>query len=265
MAASMRSPEVAGLAAAGGVAVLPIGAVEQHGPHLPIDTDSVIATALAERAVTLAGGIDGAPPLWLLPTLSYGLSPEHAGRPGTVSLSSTTLLAICLDLGRAIAASGIATLIFVNAHGGNPDLLRVAARDIRADSGVTTYVVHAPVLPLPDGLVAAQPRPELDVHAGFYETSVMLALDPASVHLPSAAPDGLAVAGALDGLLHVSLFGEISLPWHSDDLSASGVIGDPTGASAEWGAKALAVQAQSLAEAIVELAGFSYPAPGGAA
>ncbi|GLK19080.1 creatininase family protein [Herbiconiux flava] len=250
------SPAVAALAAAGAVAVQPIGAVEQHGPHLPVTTDAEIAEALAGGAVQK---LRGSVPTWLLPVLSYGLSPEHLGRPGTVSLSTSTLLSVCLDLGRSVAASGVGTLIFVNAHGGNPDLLRVVARDIHADCGVRTYVVHAPELALPRDLVERMPEPALDVHAGFYETSVMLALDAAAVDLPAAAPDGLAVAESLAGLSHVSLFGGIGLPWHTDDLSESGVIGDPSGASAEWGRAALEAQTTALAEAIGELARFEYP------
>ncbi|WP_368496613.1 creatininase family protein [Herbiconiux sp. A18JL235] len=252
----LRSPEVSGVAARGGVALQPVGATEQHGPHLPVTTDSLIAEALATRAAAL---LPDDLPAWLLPTLAYGLSPEHAGRPGTVSLSTTTLLALCLDLGRAVAASGLGTLIFVNAHGGNPDLLRVACRDIRADSGVRAHVVHAPALPLPDELVERMREPAFDIHAGFYETSVMLALHPETVDLAAAQPDGLAVRSALRGLEQVSLFGGVSLPWFTDDLSVSGTIGDPTGADASWGEAALAAHSTALARAVEELARFEYP------
>ncbi|MGD8195228.1 creatininase family protein [Herbiconiux sp. P18] len=257
----VTSAQVAAVAAAGGVAVQPIGAVEQHGPHLPVTTDAIVAEAVAREAVAK---LPASVPAWLLPVLSLGLSPEHVGRPGTVSLSTSTLLMVCLDLGRAVKASGIDTLVFVNAHGGNPDLLRVVCRDIRVDSGVRAYLVHAPELPLPGSLTERMPHPELDVHAGFYETSVMLALEPGAVRLSEAVADGFAIAPELDRRRHVSLFGGVSLPWFTDDLSASGVIGDPTGANAEWGRAALDVQTTALAEAITELAGFGYPPTGAA-
>jgi creatinine amidohydrolase len=257
---TQRSPEVAAIAAARGVALQPIGAYEQHGPHLPLATDAIIAEALTARA---AAQLPASLPAWVLPVLSYGKSIEHLGRPGTVTLSTTTLLAVCRDVAASVAASGIRTLVFVNAHGGNPELLQLVARDIKAELGVDTYSVHAPTLAVPDA--DRIPRPDLEVHAGFSETSVMLALDPERVDLDAAEPDGLAVADALAPLTHVSLFGPIPLPWHVDDLSVTGTIGDPTGANAAWGAAALEAQATALAETIVELATFRYPSPGGAA
>lgn len=253
----LRSSDVARIAADGGIALQPIGAVEQHGPHLPVETDALIAEALAVGAAQkLAPSL----PTWLLPVLSYGLSPEHAGWPGTVSLSVDTMLGICRDLAVAVADSGIGTLIFVNAHGGNPDLLRVACREIHSATGVRAYVVHAPTLGLSAELRERMPRPEMDVHAGFYETSVMLALHPDAVSERDARPDGLAVADVLAGFQHISLFGEVSLPWATADLSGSGTIGDPTGATAEWGRSALDVQTTVLAATIEELAAFRYPA-----
>ena len=256
----IASPDVQRIAASGGIAVQPIGAVEQHGPHLPVTTDATVAEALAIGAVAK---LPASLPAWILPTLPFGLSPEHAGWPGTVSLSATTLLALCLDVASGVAESGIGTLIFVNAHGGNPDLLRVVSRDIRAAFGVKAFVVHAPDLPLPTELRERMPHPELDVHAGFYETSVMLALDPDSVALDDAAADGLAVLGPLADQRRISLFGDVSLPWQTGELSASGVIGDPTGADAAWGHAALDAQTTVLAETIEELATFEYPPLGG--
>ncbi|GAA3018374.1 creatininase family protein [Microbacterium dextranolyticum] len=256
------SPDVTAIAAAGGIAVQPIGATEQHGPHLPLTTDALIATALAEAAADAvharaASGDEDAPSLWMLPTLAYGLSPEHAGFPGTVTLSSTTLLAVCLDIARSVAAAGIRTLVFVNAHGGNPELLQVVARDIRDQTGVLAVSVHGPSLPLPAALADQMGRADLDVHAGFYETSVLLALHPAAVRLPLAAADGIDRIDALaTGAVSpsVGLFGAVPLPWRTRDVSASGTIGDPTGASAEWGREALHAQGLALADVLREIA-----------
>ncbi|MFF8186079.1 creatininase family protein [Microbacterium sp. NPDC016588] len=261
----MSSPtwaDVAALAAADGIAVQPIGATEQHGPHLPISTDAVIATALADTAQKVlaaraGAGAVGVPPLWVLPTLAYGKSPEHASFPGTVTLSSHTLLGVCLDVARSVAAAGVRTLVFVNAHGGNPELLHLVARDIRDETGVLAFTVHGPALPLPPELAGAVRRPDVDVHAGFYETSVMLATDPASVRLSLAAPDGVDRADALATAAVspiVGLFAAVSLPWRTEDVSASGTIGDPTGATAEWGRAALRAQAEALADALIEIA-----------
>jgi len=261
--------DVAALAAAGGIAVQPIGATEQHGPHLPLTTDALIATALAGAAVRrLAQRADAGepevPPVWLLPTLAYGKSPEHAGFAGTVTLSSRTILALCIDLARSVAAAGIDTLVFVNAHGGNPEALELVARDIRDDTGVFAVSVHAPSLPLPERLLAAMPRPELDVHAGFYETSLLLAIAPDSVHLELAAADGLERAAALDAASRsplVGVFGGVPVPWRTSDVSASGTIGDPTGASAQWGSDALDAQGEALAEVLAGVARLRRQVP----
>ena len=254
----LTSPQVAAVAAAGGIAVQPIGATEQHGPHLPVTTDAVIATALAERAVdVLAARQEQAPPAWLLPTLAYGKSPEHAGSPATNPLSPSTLRAVCRALARSVAEAANRTLVFVNAHGGNPEALQLVARDIREETGVLAVPVHAPSLPLSDALAARMPAPELDVHAGFYETSVMLALAPDAVDLSAAHADGIdraaeLAADAVSPL--VGLFRAEPLPWHARDVSVSGTIGDPTGADAAWGAVAIAKQAESLADVFTEIA-----------
>lgn len=257
----VTSPQVARLAAAGGIAVQPIGATEQHGPHLPVSTDSIIATALATRATEVlaarAGEGQHAPPVWLLPTLAYGKSPEHAGIAGTITMSSSTMLAVCLDLAHSLAGSGIRTLVFVNGHGGNPELLHLVARDIRAATGVLAVSVHAPSLPLSAQLVGRMPRPDLDVHAGYYETSLMLALAPAGVDLSEAHADGIARADELSQGSRtplVGLFGTVSLPWHATDVSASGTIGAPTGADPDWGAAAIEEQGAALADVITEIA-----------
>ncbi|MFW8745486.1 creatininase family protein, partial [Mesorhizobium japonicum] len=160
------------------------------------------------------------------------------------------------DVARDVAASGFRTLVFVNAHGGNPELLRVAARDIRAQIGIHAYLVHAPDIDLPDELGASIPRPDVDVHAGYYETSVMLALAPELVALPLSRPDGIEAVRALDDA-GLRLDGPAALPWFTRDLSPSGVIGDPTGADAVWGRAALDHQGRALAGLVERLADHS--------
>ena len=150
----------AAAADAGLVAIQPIGAVEQHGPHLPLVTDALIAEAVAAAA---AGRCDG-PGHWLLPTLSYGRSTEHLGRAGTIALSAPTLLAVCLDLGRSLAASGVRKLVFVNGHGGQPSLLDVVARDIRDQFGLGVFSVMLSRFGFPEGLTDPDP---FGIHGGL--------------------------------------------------------------------------------------------------
>jgi creatinine amidohydrolase len=253
--AAVRSPQVAALAEGGAVALVPVGAHEQHGPHLPLATDTLIAEALTRMAADRLPR-DVLP--WLLPAVPLGKSIEHLGFPGTVSLSTTTILAVCLDIARSAAASGVRAIVFVNGHGGNPEVLQLATRDIRAEVEIPAYTVHAPSLPLPVQLIEQMPRPDLDVHAGFYETSVLLALAPDAVRMADAMPDGLTAADALDRLHRLPLDGPVALPWRSSDLTRSGIIGDPRGANAEWGRQALEAQAGVLATVITSFAGLAW-------
>jgi creatinine amidohydrolase len=248
-----RSPSIAQLAAAGAVAVQPIGAYEQHGPHLPLATDAILAEEFAAAAVTkLAGDL----PVWVLPTIAYGASSEHVGFPGTISLSSSTLTAVCTDVASSVLASGIHRMIFVNAHGGNPELLQLLCRELRAATGMLAMTVHAPSLPgVEDGVGG------IDVHGGRYETSVMLALMPEAVAQPLPGPDGLGIAASFDGFEHLAAGGVAAVPWLTSDVSAGGVIGDPSAADAEWGAAMFDAQATALAGIIGELSRFQYRPP----
>ncbi|WP_285135615.1 creatininase family protein [Microbacterium sp. lyk4-40-TSB-66] len=247
--------DIAAVASRDGVALVPVGATEQHGPHLPVSTDTEIAVALATAAVER---VTPEVATWVLPAVAFGFSPEHAGRPGTISLSAETLLALVDDVGRGVAASGIRRLVFVNGHGGNPELLHVACRRLRGHLSLAAFAVHAPGLPLPTGMLDDVTHGDRDAHAGHYETSVMLTVHPAAVDLDTARADGVtAVEERANSPLRP--FGAVSVPWHVDDLSSSGTIGDPTTADAGWGARALAAQANALAEIIRAVAADPLP------
>lgn len=249
------SPEIARVAAREGVALVPIGATEQHGPHLPVTTDTTIAAAFATAA---AARVARDVATWVLPALPFGFSPEHAGRAGTIGLSAQTLLGVADDIGRGVVASGIHRLLFVNGHGGNPELLHVACRQLRENRALAAFAVHVPGLALAPELAEGVTTGDLDAHAGHYETSVMLALDPAAVGIDAARPDGLdAVRATANGLTRP--FGTVSVPWHVDDLSRSGVIGDPTTADAAWGERAFAAQAAALADIVRAVAEHPLP------
>lgn len=194
----------------------------------------------------------------MLPALPFGFSPEHAGRAGTIALSPQTLLGVADDIGRGVAASGIRRVLFVNGHGGNPELLHVACRQLRERLGLAAFAVHVPGLALPTELDEGVTTGDRDAHAGHYETSVLLALDPTAVKMDAARADGLeAVAAAAESPTRP--FGPVSVPWHIDDLSPSGVIGDPTTADAAWGERAFAAQASALAEIVRAVAAHPLP------
>jgi creatinine amidohydrolase len=246
--AELRAPDVRELSP-GAVAVLPVGSVEQHGPHLPLATDLVVAETLARDAVSAHGD---AHDLWLLPTIAVSKSDEHAWAPGTLWLSATTLLAVIADLGRSLASTPIQRLAFLNGHGGNSALLQVCARELRLAHGLRTFVMH-PSVPPDQGGDSPEGELGMGVHGGLEETSLMLHLRPDLVdlsHAQRSVPEHLA------GYRAVRFGGSVSFGWRSDDFGTDGTIGDPTGATAERGKLRYQAMLAGAGEAFGEIARF---------
>jgi creatinine amidohydrolase len=229
---------------------LPVGSTEQHGPHLPLATDTIIAerfaAALADRAA-------GRHELWLLPAMPFGLSLEHAWAPGTVSLRVATFTALIRQLASEYArATPARRLVIVNGHGGNRGILEPLMLELSADYGVAACALHPLSLatPRPGGDVA-------DVHAGIGETSLMLHLAPSLVSIEALA--GISDGGAQQRAPEVDRVVRdrgATWPWSSGDaaIAESGVIGDPRGASAGLGRAILASALEPAVEAITRLA-----------
>jgi creatinine amidohydrolase len=248
----LRGPEVASRITERSVIVQPLGAVEQHGPHLPLSTDLVIASAaadaVAERAV--ADGLD----LWLLPPLAYTKSNEHAWSAGTVWLSARTLLAVLEDIGRCVATTAARKLVFLNGHGGNSALLNVANRELRLHHGLQTFLAH-PSVPPDQGGGSTEGELGMGIHGGLHETAMMLYLRPDHVDtslFERAVPERLAANR------HVRFGGSVSFGWLSDDFGPSGAIGDPTGATAQLGHELFDGAIDGLVEAMHEIAAFDF-------
>jgi creatinine amidohydrolase len=207
---------------------LPIGAIEQHGAHLPLNTDVVVAEGVTQALVARWGDQFD---LWVLPSLSIGLSREHDWAPGTLSLSVATFAALLNEMGREIVrALPARNLVIVNGHGGNRGILENLLHELRGDLALNACVIH------PFDLAETSMDAAIgDVHGGASETAVMLALAPdlvrsdmiASAELPPA-PDGVAALIFDRG---------VTWPWRTDDprLARGGIIGDPDAASPEWG------------------------------
>ncbi|WP_395715112.1 creatininase family protein [Reyranella sp.] len=210
------------------VLVLPLGSMEQHGPHLPLDTDAILAERLAEAITTRFGDTFD---LWRLPTLPIGLSREHAWAAGTLSLSITGMTAFLRELAREIArALPARNLMIVNGHGGNRGILEVLGYELKDDFGLNLCALHTGALMSP---VPAAGLPE--IHAGKDETSLMLALAPDRVRREHIASATRAVSDA--DVRTTILDSGVSWPWSSGDprIADRGVIGDVSGASAEHG------------------------------
>lgn len=256
--AHLTSPEIESIDKTDAVAVQPIGAVEQHGPHMPVITDALTAERLSDRAIA---GLPDDSNLWLLPTLSYGRSVEHLGWPGTIALTTETLLAVCRDLGRSLAAFGFRKLAFINGHGGQPALLETVARDIRIETGLEVFSLMPQRLDLGDDLDLVEGT--YDVHGGQHETSIVLSLAPELVHMDRAVHDGRAAAGLFDETEHLTLEGKLSTAWVTDDLSTTGVLGDATAATRALGDALVARQVAALGRALLEVRAFAFPEKAG--
>jgi creatinine amidohydrolase len=201
--ADARWPEVA--AAGRELLVVPIGALEQHGPHLPLDTDALVAAAIAGRVAELRPGAG------LAPVIPVGASGEHAGFPGTLSIGTEALRLVVVELVRHAAADWGGVLV-VNGHGGNATALR-RAEELCRDEGRRLAVVHLGT-------------PDMDAHAGRAETSMLLHLAPERVRLDlAAAGETRPVAELMPRLVAEGVRA----------VSPNGVLGDPAGASAYEG------------------------------
>ena len=243
----LSGPESARLTA-DSVAVLPLGAVEQHGPHLPLSTDFTIASATADAAVSAAGDN-----FWLLPALAYTKSDEHAWSSGTLWLSWDTVMRMLVDIGNSLAASPVRRLVFLNGHGGNSALLQVACRELRRRFGFKTFLMH-PGVPPDQGGVSPAGELGMGIHGGLNETSVMLHLRPDLVHLDLAVRS---VPESLTDYEYVGFGKQVSFGWLSDDFGTNGTIGDPTGATPELGKRLFEAGVGKCAAAFAEIARFS--------
>ncbi len=207
--------------------MLPVGSLEQHGPHLPLGTDTRIAVAVAARACAGRAGVGIAPPV------AMGASGEHADFPGTLSIGTEALTLLLVELGRHASLHWPAMLL-VNGHGGNVPAITAAVSRLRAE-GRACHVWHAGIRP---GMAGDVP---VDAHAGRIETSLMLALAPGEVRLAAAAPgETRPLAEIMDDLRAHG----------TRHVSPSGVLGDPAGASAAEGGRILAALAASLARTL---------------
>ena len=247
----LSGPRVGDVLSADSIIIVPLGAVEQHGPHLPLGTDLIVAEAVARATVEAHGEEHD---VWMLPPLGFTKSNEHAWSPGTMWLSAQTLLSVLDDIGRCIATTPARRVLFLNGHGGNSALLQVANRELRVKHGLRTFLAH-PHMPADQGGSSAAGELGMGIHGGTDETSVMLHLRPDLVDMSLAVrrvPEKIAENK------HVKFGGSVPFGWLSNDFFPEGHIGDPTGASAELGASMFATAVSTLGEVLGEVSRFDF-------
>ncbi|WP_043586480.1 creatininase family protein, partial [Geminisphaera colitermitum] len=235
-----------------GVVILPIAAIEQHGPHLPVGTDAIIGHGLL--AAALARLPDDAP-VWIAPPLTYGKSTEHETYAGTLSLTTPTLRALLRAQAEQLHRLGFRTLAILNTHGGNSAVLTYTLRELQTAfdpplrAGMLTHGFVPELKPGPDEFTAQERA--YGFHAGDWETSLMLALAPDTVRMDRAI---CAWPARLDDPGELRPEGpSLTFAWATEDISPSGVMGDATRATREKGDRWLAAAAAGLATAILRL------------
>ena len=247
----LSGPDIGDVLTADSIVMVPLGAVEQHGPHLPLGTDLIVAEAVARATIEKHGDEHDA---WMLPPLGFTKSNEHAWSPGTIWLSAQTLLSVLDDIGRCIATTPARRVLFLNGHGGNSALLQVANRELRVRHGLKTFLAH-PHMPADQGGSSAAGELGMGIHGGTDETSVMLHLRPDLVDMSKAVrrvPEKLAQNK------HVRFGGSVPFGWLSNDFFPEGHIGDPTGATADLGAAMFATAVNTLGEVLGEVSRFDF-------
>jgi len=245
----LTSPELAERVRPEAVAVLALGAIEQHGPHLPLSTDLDIACGL--QAAALAR-LDARLEVFVLPPLCLGASDEHAGFAGTLSLSAAQMNAQLLAVGEGLHRAGLRRLVVINAHGGNIGWLGPAALMLRRRFGMLVVKANYMLFETPADLIGADELRH-GLHGGQAETAMMLHLHPERVRLAHLQRFG-SVAEHLPENSVLGPEGQAAWAWLAEDLNPDGVVGNAAAASAELGRQLIEHYASCLAQVIGEAA-----------
>ena len=236
------------------VIIQPIGAIEQHGPHLPIAVDAAISLGVLGKAFEK---LNTNVPAFALPCLYYGKSNEHWSFPGTITLSAATLLTLIQEIAESLYRSGFRKLVLMNSHGGQPQVMEIAARDIHQQyPDFLVFPFFTWRVPHNAAELFSGYELEYGIHAGDVETSIMLSLLPEQVKIEQAVreyPQGLPENSLL------TMEGKLPFAWLTKELTKSGVMGDATNASKEKGDRLLESVANGWVQAIIDVYRFRQP------
>ncbi|MBK5927465.1 creatininase family protein [Rhodobaculum claviforme] len=247
---ALRAPQMATLDPARCIAVLPTAAVEQHGPHLPQGTDTMIAEGMLDTLRALCPeDLD----LLILPVQAVGKSNEHLHAPGTLTFSADTALRAWLEIGMSVARAGVRRILLVNSHGGNLDLISILSRELRVQAGMLAVKAQWASFGAPEGLYTEHEL-RYGIHGGDMETSLMLHFRPELVAM-AAAEDFRSSAEVAP----IPPVGPVSLGWIATDLNPAGVVGNAAAATADKGRATAEHQAAGLIAVARALARLPLP------
>ncbi|RST50540.1 creatininase family protein [Variovorax sp. DXTD-1] len=247
----LTTRDFAALDVAATVAVLPLGATEQHGPHLPLGVDTVLADGIV---AALLPRLPADLPVLFLPTQQIGLSPEHARFAGTLTLSAETVIRMWKEIGAGVARAGVKKLVLFNAHGGHVGAMDIVARELRAEHGLIVYSVSWFNLPLGDaGAQFGAGEHRFGVHAGDIETSMMLALAPQQVRMAEAKNFRSTSEQRAADYAILGNGKSAKLGWAMEDYNPQGAAGNAAAATAARGQAVVDAAAEQLALLLAEV------------
>lgn len=234
------------------IAVWPVAAIEQHGPHLPVGVDTMIGDGMVKTFMPLVPkDID----VLVLPTQQIGKSNEHIRSAGTLTLSAETALRAWVEIGHCVHRAGVKKLALVTSHGGNVDLLSIVARELRVSCQMLVVHTGWGRFGAPEGLYTELER-QIGIHGGDVETSMMLDFRPETVRMDKAqnfAPNTLQM---MQQFKHLRPTGTIAFGWIAQDVHAAGVAGDASRATAEKGRQTAEHYAKGFVELLADMAAF---------
>jgi creatinine amidohydrolase len=247
--ADYTAPEIAKKDKQRLVAVLPVGAIEQHGPHLPVSVDQAILDGLIAATIQkLPTDLD----VLFLPTIPVGKSDEHIAYPGTLTLSTGTLLRLWSEIGDSIASAGVERLVILNSHGGQMAPLDIVARDLRRKHGMIVVAANWFAMGMPPDLFSHE-EGQFGIHAGEVETSVMLALKPHLVEMGKTADFSPLAKRLTDEFTHLGLTAAGKLAWLAQDQHPSGACGNAAAATADKGRRVIEHASQQIVTLLREV------------
>ena len=235
------------------VAVLPVAAVEQHGPHLPLHVDATLLQGVIDAALLQ---LPADLPVLFLPPQNVGFSTEHTAFPGTLTLSPATVIALWTELGACVARAGVKKLLLLNGHGGQVSVMDIVARELRQHQGMLVYSASWFSLPLPDavhGLFSAEEH-RFGIHAGEIETSMMLHLAPETVRMEHAAQWRSSSQDRAERYAVLGNGRSAKMGWAMQDYHPSGAVGNAVGATADKGRAVVEDAGAALVQLLAEVA-----------
>jgi creatinine amidohydrolase len=234
------------------IALLPLGAHEQHGPHLPFETDTLIAAGLVER---LKQTLPPTLVVEFLPVEPIGYSIEHMDVSGTRTLAFDEAVYRWIDIGERLSHRGLSKLVILNAHGGNAPLMTIVATELRVRFDMLAVATSWTRFGLPDGMISPEAK-AIDIHGGFIETSVMLALHPELVNMEKARNFGSSQRDFAETFRHLRAYGPHAFGWKMSDLNKEGVAGDAAQATAAAGERIIAHSVKGIIELLDDVDRF---------